>query len=211
MTVEVREVAEGVYAYEQAPGGWCVSNAGIVVGGDGALVVDTLSTIPRARRLAEWVDKLAAGPGRTVVNTHFHGDHAFGNQVFAPGTRIIAHEDMRSAMVTTGLALTGLWPRVDWGEIELRPPNVTFRDRLTLHVGERQVELICVGPAHTDHDVVVWLPEERVLFAGTSSCRASLRSPSSVRWPARWPRSTGWRSWSPRWSSAGTARWRDPR
>lgn len=166
MTAAVHEVADGVYAYEQAPGGWCVSNAGIVVGGDGALVVDTLSTIPRARRLAETVDKLAAGPGRTVVNTHFHGDHAFGNQVFPPGTQIIAHEDMRTAMVTTGLALTGLWPRVDWGEIEVTPPTLTFRDHLTVHVGERRTELLRVGPAHTDHDVVVWLPEERVLFAG---------------------------------------------
>ncbi|MCF1595358.1 MBL fold metallo-hydrolase [Streptomyces muensis] len=166
MTAAVHEVADGVHAYEQAPGGWCVSNAGIVVGGDGALVVDTLSTIPRARRLAETVDKLATGPARTVVNTHFHGDHAFGNQVFPPGTQIIAHEDMRTAMVTTGLALTGLWPRVDWGDIEVTPPTVTFRDHLTVHVGERRAELLRVGPAHTDHDVVVWLPEERVLFAG---------------------------------------------
>lgn len=160
------EVAEDVYAYMQPPGGWCLSNAGLIVGPDGAVVVDTLATESRAQRLRDSVDRMCPSPGRMVVNTHHHGDHNFGNQVFGPSATIFAHEQARTEMAETGLALTALWPQVDWGEIRVVLPTVTFVDRLTVYAGERRVELIHVGPAHTLNDVVVWLPEERVLFAG---------------------------------------------
>lgn len=160
------EVAEDIYAYTQPPGGWCLSNAGVIVGPDSALIVDTLATESRAQRLRESLDGLHPGPGRIVVNTHHHGDHNFGNQVFGPSAIILAHERARTEMAETGLALTTLWPQVEWGEIRLVLPTVTFVDRLTVHVGARRAELIHVGPAHTTNDVVVWLPDQRILFAG---------------------------------------------
>jgi cyclase len=160
------EVAEDIYAYIQPPGGWCLSNAGMIVGPDSALVVDTLATESRAQRLRESLDGLHPGPGRMLVNTHHHGDHNFGNQVFGPSAIIFAHERARTEMAETGLALTTLWPQVAWGEIHVVLPTVTFVDRLTVHVGTRRAELIHVGPAHTTNDVVVWLPDEQVLFAG---------------------------------------------
>lgn len=160
------EVAQDIYAYTQPPGSWCLSNAGVIVGPDGVLVVDTLATQNRARRLRDAVDGLSAGPGRMLVNTHHHGDHVFGNQVFGPSATIFAHERARTEMAETGLALTELWPQVDWGDIRVVLPTVTFADRLTIHIGARRAELIHVGPAHTTNDVVVWLPDERVLFAG---------------------------------------------
>jgi cyclase len=160
------EVAEDIYAYTQPPGGWCLSNAGVIVGPDSALVVDTLATESRAQRLREAIDDLRPGPGRMLVNTHHHGDHIFGNQVFGPSASIFAHERARTEMAETGLALTTLWPQVEWGELHVVLPTVTFADRITIHVGARRAELIHVGPAHTTNDVVVWLPEERVLFAG---------------------------------------------
>src|SRR5262249_46237699 len=94
------------------------------------------------------------------------GDHIFGNQVFGPAATIFAHERARTEIAETGLALTTFWPQVNWGEIQVVLPTVTFADRLTIHVGARRVELIYVGPAHTTNDVVVWLPDERILFAG---------------------------------------------
>jgi len=160
------EVAEDIYAYTQPPGGWCLSNAGVIVGPDSALVVDTLATESRAQRLREALDDLCPGPGRMLVNTHHHGDHIFGNQVFGPSAAIFAHEQARTEMAETGLALTTLWPQVEWGEIHVVLPTVTFVDRITIHVGARRAELIHVGPAHTTNDVVVWLPDEQVLFAG---------------------------------------------
>lgn len=160
------EVAEDVYAYIQPPGGWCLSNAGVIVGPDSALVIDTLATESRAQRLRESVDSMRPGPGRMLVNTHHHGDHNFGNHVFGVSATIFAHERARAEMTETGLALTTLWPEVEWGKIRLVLPAVTFVDRLTIHVGTRRAELIHVGPAHTTNDVVVWLPDEQVLFAG---------------------------------------------
>ena len=163
---ELVEVADGVYAYTQAPGGWCLSNAGVMLGPDGAAVVDTLATESRAAELRSVVDSLAPGPGRTVVNTHHHGDHTFGNHAYGPGAAIVAHERARAEMAETGTALTRLWPDVDWGDVQVTLPTLTFPDRATLHLGDRRAELIHVGPAHTTNDVVVWLPDERVLFAG---------------------------------------------
>lgn len=161
------EIAEHVYAYVQPDGGWCVNNSGLLAGGSTALVIDTAATESRALRLRETADSLlAGGAARIVVNTHFHGDHVFGNHVFGPAVTVVAHEDTRSAMAETGLAMTGLWPHVAWGDVRVTLPTVTFRDRLDLHIGDTPVELLHVGPAHTAGDAVVWLPRQRVLFAG---------------------------------------------
>ncbi|MGW7416039.1 MBL fold metallo-hydrolase [Streptomyces sp. NPDC054863] len=163
---EVTEVAEGVHAFVQAPGGWCLNNAGVIVSEGQSALVDTAATETRARHLREAA--LARNPAapRSVVNTHFHGDHAFGNFLF-PEALVLGHERTRSEMIAAGLHLTGMWPDVEWGDIELTPPQVTYREGLTLHVGAVRAELVHIGPrAHTSNDTVVWLPEQRVLFTG---------------------------------------------
>ncbi|MFH9015684.1 MBL fold metallo-hydrolase [Streptomyces sp. NPDC017943] len=164
---ELTEVADGVHAFVQPDGGWCLNNAGLVAGDDGrAVLVDTAATQTRARRLREEVLRVTGTPPRTLVNTHFHGDHTFGNHLF-PEAVVVAHERTRSDMAAAGLHLTSLWPDVCWGDIELALPEVTFRDALTLHAGSVRVELLHLGPAaHTTNDTAVWLPERRVLFTG---------------------------------------------
>ncbi|MER7133286.1 MBL fold metallo-hydrolase [Streptosporangium saharense] len=163
---ELVEVAKGVHAYLQPDGGWCLNNAGVITTPDGAVVVDTAATERRALALRDAVDSVAGGARRLVVNTHFHGDHVFGNAVFGPEATVVSHEGTRAEIAETGLALTGLWPDVTWGDVSVVLPDVTYTDRLTVHAGGRRIELISAGPAHTRHDTVVWLPEERVLFAG---------------------------------------------
>ncbi|MFZ3572552.1 MBL fold metallo-hydrolase [Streptomyces sp. BH097] len=163
---KLTELAEDVYAYVQPPGGWCVSNAGVIAGSDGAVVVDTLATLRRAGRLAACVDGLGVGPRRTLVNTHHHGDHTFGNSLYGTAAEVIVHERAVAELIETGLALTRLWPDVEWGEVEVARPTLTFADQIELTVGERRLELCYVGPAHTTNDIVVWLPDSRVLFAG---------------------------------------------
>ncbi|MFY4723620.1 MBL fold metallo-hydrolase [Streptomyces sp. LaBMicrA B280] len=160
------EVGDGVHAYVQPDGGWCVNNAGLVVGDGGeSLLVDTAATELRARLLRTEVLRRSGAPPRTVVNTHFHGDHTFGNSHF-PEALIIAHERTRTEMAAAGLHLTGLWPDVRWGELQLTLPQLTYRDALTVHVGGVRVDLIHLGPAHTAADTAVWLPDRRVLFTG---------------------------------------------
>ena len=161
----VTEIAEGVHAYLQLPGGWCLNNAGILVSGGQSALVDTTATEARARHLRATALQLNPAAPRAVVTTHFHGDHAFGNFVF-PEAVVIGHERTRTEMMAAGLHLTGLWPNVEWGGIELAPPTVTYRDRLTLQVGAIRADLEHVGPAHTSNDTVVWLPGQKVLFTG---------------------------------------------
>ncbi|WP_117210688.1 MBL fold metallo-hydrolase [Allorhizocola rhizosphaerae] len=162
----LQTLAPGVFAYVQPDGGWCVNNAGIIAGPETTVVIDTAATERRSKQLKQAVATVAPNGANLVVNTHFHGDHVFGNAQFAPGAVIVAHERCRSEMIEAGLGLTNLWPDVEWGEIVLTPPVLTFEDRLTIHNGDRRIELIHVGPAHTTNDIVIWVPDERILFAG---------------------------------------------
>ncbi|MEV7088434.1 MBL fold metallo-hydrolase [Streptomyces sp. NPDC093085] len=161
----LQEVADGVFVCVRPDGGWCLNNSGLIVSGGQAALVDTAATEPRARRLRAAVLDTAGVAPRTVVSTHSHGDHTFGNHVF-PEAVVVGQERARAEMALAGLHLTGLWPEVEWGEVRLVLPEVTFAERLTLHVGSTVAELIHPGPAHTAGDTVVWLPGEQVLFTG---------------------------------------------
>ncbi|WP_019070487.1 MBL fold metallo-hydrolase [Streptomyces hokutonensis] len=161
----LEEVADGIFAHLQPDGGWCLNNAGLIVSRGRSALVDTAATEARARALREAVLGVTPTPPRTVINTHSHGDHTFGNFLF-PEAVVVGHERTRTEMDTVGLHLTGLWPDVCWGGVEVVLPEVTFRERLTLHIGGTTAELLCLGPAHTAADTVVWLPAQRVLFTG---------------------------------------------
>ncbi|HEU5473629.1 MAG TPA: MBL fold metallo-hydrolase [Actinophytocola sp.] len=159
-------VAPGVFAYLQEHAGWCVNNSGAVVRADGTMVIDTCATQARTEAQLAAVRALAAPPIDYLINTHFHGDHVFGGCFFPADTRVVAHAETARELAQSGLGLTGLWPDVGWGQVSVRLPDITYDTRLVLDDGYRSVELIHVGPAHTRGDTVVWLPEERVLFAG---------------------------------------------
>ncbi len=163
---DLEPLADGVYAYVQPDGGWCLNNAGVVVRGDDILVVDTAATERRARALRAALGRVAAVAPRLVVNTHFHGDHTFGNRIVGPDATVVAHHGTRSEMAATGLGLQRLWPNVDWGAVDIRLPHVTYRGELALYAGDLRVDLFHPGPAHTGGDTVAWIPEHEVLFAG---------------------------------------------
>lgn len=159
------EVADGILAFVQLDGSWGLNNAGVLVGRTGVTLIDTTFTEARARQLAESVRRATTLPIRTLINTHHHGDHTHGNFVF-PEATIIAHERCRQAVIATGLETTKFFPGVEWGAIEIVPPFVTFEDRLNVYVDDVRLELISVGPAHTTNDIVAWIPQHRILFAG---------------------------------------------
>jgi cyclase len=163
----VEEVADGIFAYLQLHGQWGLNNAAFITAGDSVTLVDTCFTERRSRALADAVRHTAGDrPVRTLVNTHHHGDHTHGNYIFGPGVTIVGHEKCREEVIAAGLSTTALWPDVDWGEIVVTPPTVTFDERLTLYAGDLELQLIYVGPAHTTNDILVWLPGRRTLIAG---------------------------------------------
>lgn len=160
------EVAPGVFATVHPDGSWGLSNAGFVTDPAGVAVVDTFLTEGRTRRFREEIERRTGrAEVRYLVNTHYHCDHTFGNSLFE-GATVIAHPRCGERMVATGLAPTERDPFVPWGDITISPPTLTFEGRLQLALGDTAIEVIQVGPAHTDHDVVVWLPQTRVLFTG---------------------------------------------
>lgn len=165
------EIGDGVHAWVQSDGTWWINNAGAVRGRDGVALVDTCATRKRTERFLAAVREVAgAAPIRFAVNTHLHGDHCYGNALLPAETAIVGHEKTRAGLLAdTLLTVTPpVWsPTPDFGVASVRAPNVVVHDRLTLHLGEHRIELRHPGhPAHTEGDVVAWLPDSGVLFAG---------------------------------------------
>lgn len=161
------EVSEDVYAYVQHDGSWWINNTGFLVGSRGVVSVDACSTEARTRAFQETIAQVSDQPVRTLVNTHHHGDHTFGNFLF-PGATIVGQDRSRAALQAWGLPRAApYWTDVEWGEVELAPPFLTFDESVTVYVDELRCEVRHLGlPAHTDNDAVVWLPERKVLFSG---------------------------------------------
>jgi cyclase len=162
----VQSLSDRVHAYIQPDGGWCLNNAGIVLGDGQVLLVDTTATTARTEALREAARKLQDAPVRIVVNTHHHGDHTHGNYVFAPTARIIANERCAPEVVAQDRLVQQLWPEVEWGPIEISPPTEGFATEQTVDFDGTEVRLVPVPPAHTTNDTVAWFPAERVLFTG---------------------------------------------
>ena len=163
----MREVAEGVFAYIQPDGSRWINNTGFLTGGRTVLSVDTCATERRTRTYLATIEEIAGQVPQVVVNTHHHGDHTNGNCLL-PFATVVGHARCREEMLRTGIpGAEGPFEPVEWGELSLAPPFVTFESRLDLFVDELKVELIhLTTAAHTNNDVVAWIPEHRVLFSG---------------------------------------------
>ena len=182
----LHEVADGVWAYLQPDGGWGWSNAGLVTGGgDSSLLVDTLFDLRLTAEMLEAMRRTTASAERiaTVVNTHANGDHCYGNALVAESEIISSArcaQEMEhlppSAMAAMVRSAPSLGPAGDFlarifapfsfDDVPLTLPSRTFEGRLDLKVGNRPVSLIEVGPAHTAGDLVVYLPEDGIVFTG---------------------------------------------
>jgi cyclase len=161
------EVADGFFAYTQADGSWWINNTGFAVGSRGVIGVDACSTQARTTAYLAAIRSVTDRPVTTVVNTHHHGDHTFGNYLF-DGATIVAHENAREAMRAWGSPRSApFWTDVEWGDVELVLPFLTFRDRVTLWVDDTELQVVHVGTAaHTTNDSLVWVPEQRLLYSG---------------------------------------------
>ena len=172
----LQRLAEGVYAY-LGPNqpvlpenrGW-INNAGVVVGRDAVMVVDTLFTHALARELLAAVRQVTDKPIRYVVNTHWHPDHQFGNGVFSPPARVFAHPQTREEMARRGERLVESFrkrfPFLPLEGLTMVLPTDLVDGERTVDLGGRTVRLIHLGKGHTAGDLVVLVPDARVLFAG---------------------------------------------
>jgi cyclase len=185
--MELRQISRDVYACLQQDRGLGYSNSGLVNLG-GGLVVDTFWDLPHTREMIRLYDDVWDGPARRVVNSHANGDHCWGNQLF-PDAEIIAHRLCAEQFGTENSAVLRLMqsrtespsgadasPAARWmaeqlaewdfSGIEPLAPNHVIDDRLDLDLDGTLVSVLYVGPAHTEGDVIVHLPEHGVVFAG---------------------------------------------
>ena len=142
------------------------------MGDDHVLIVDSLGAPLHAKAFIAAIRReVPTKPFGRLVLTHHHGDHIEGNQYFAPPAEIVGHEYCREAMLAAPPPRQPKWEkREGWADgtedHRILPPVTTLTDKLTYHYGNMVVELIANAPAHTWGDVMVYLPQSKVLFAG---------------------------------------------
>ena len=172
---EVRTVAPDVYFHEGDIKGKGHCNNGWVVFQDYVLVID--ANFPSgAREIIPKIRALTSKPIRFAFDTHHHGDHAYGNQVWVDeGAIPVAHTGVVEEMKKYEPALFGGGPgrwedtakqREDVRTSKLKAPSVLFPDTLIFDDGVHRVELHHFGVAHTHGDGFAWLPKEKILFTG---------------------------------------------
>ena len=180
--MELVTVADGVHAVLTPGLRLGESNSGLI-GSGGGLVVDTFWDLPSTQAMLDLYASVHPDAPRRLVNTHHNGDHCFGNQLLADA-EIIAHRgcaerfgtDAPPELLAALAASEDIAPELepfaealrsfDFSGIELTPPTTVIDDDTTIDLGDRSVELLYVGPAHTEGDVAVWLEEDGVLFTG---------------------------------------------
>lgn len=182
----LKDLGDGLYAYVQGDGSWGWSNSGLITSGRESVMIDTLFTGRLTRDLLDAYRKAtpAASTIDILVNTHSNGDHTFGNHL-VEGARIIGAtacaEEMEERPATLFKQMITNWRdygeigafmheamgvRFDFSDIEHTPPTELFDGKKTLTVGDRRIELIELGPAHTRGDIVAYVPDAKTVFTG---------------------------------------------
>ena len=170
------KVAEGVYSYlddkDPSPATSFGANAGIVIGKDGIVVIDTLISAKKARQFIKDIRAVSKKPIKYVVNTHDHLDHVLGNSAFAKiGATIIAHTDAKAALIKSSDTMLqnaktyGLSDDAMKGTT-IALPSLTFTDAMQIDLGDRRVELMNASPSHSPGSIIVYIPDSKTLFAG---------------------------------------------
>ena len=198
------KVREGIYHAVGTGSLAVVGNSSFIVNDNDVVVVDDHVSPAAAWVLLEEIKEVTNKPVTTVINTHFHFDHAHGNQIFAPNVQIIGHEFTRRMLLSNSIGMplyqnyvTGLPGQIDGlrkriaseadaaakaklqtqlqvaennlasqKELKPTPPNVTLATQMTLYRGSREIQIRFLGRGHTAGDVVVFLPNEKVVMTG---------------------------------------------
>ena len=181
----LEDLGDGLFAWMQPDGSWGYSNAGLVTDGDQSLLVDTLFDLPLTESMLVAMRDVSPAAHKidTLVNTHANGDHTYGNQLVKDAviiaskssalemtevTPAVMAEMMRHAdeLGETGVYLKRIFGAFDFESITSTLPTQTFENEHVHHVGDKEVRLIEVGPAHTRGDVLVHVPGADTNYTG---------------------------------------------
>jgi glyoxylase-like metal-dependent hydrolase (beta-lactamase superfamily II) len=160
-TPGLREIKPGYYVYlhtDNAPGVSSTFNSGIIVTGDGVLVIDALGSEVIARQVRQAVSRVTSKPIRLLVSCTHHNPFAGGNAVYADTFRI-GHENYRTDLLKL-LKSEGVSEEVQKKKL----PDETYSERLTLYLGGKEIQIMHIGRAHTRGDTIVFVPEDRIAY-----------------------------------------------
>jgi glyoxylase-like metal-dependent hydrolase (beta-lactamase superfamily II) len=185
-TKGLHDLGNGCFAWLQPDGSWGFSNAGLVEDSGQTLLVDTLFDLKLTREMLHAM-RAAVPAARTIgrlVNTHSNGDHTFGNQLVKEAEIIASRacaEEMKERPAEELANMERNWRalgpggaflheamgrKFKWDDVVNTLPTRTFDDALKLAVGDKEVLLKVVGPAHTRGDLLVHVPNDRTVFTG---------------------------------------------
>jgi cyclase len=182
----LHDLGSGSFAWLVPDGSWGYSNAGLIVDGDDSLLVDTLFDLKSTREMLSAMRSKVPQAAHidTLVNTHANGDHTFGNQLVADariiGTRACVAEMLERPPEFLRERMNGwkqlgeagafmhevMGSRFDFSGVVNVPPSDAFEGAMSLRVGSKEVQLLEVGPAHTHGDLLVYVPQDRIVFSG---------------------------------------------
>jgi len=171
---QIKKIKDGIYVYV---GKNLNSNCGIVLTQEGVVLIDSGHNPTDSRAIRDAVKKLTPMPVRFLIDTEPHPDHTTGHFIFSPPATIIAAAGAGESMKARDKADPDRNRKLAESSPEMRAafegygmvlPHVEYRDKMTLHVGERTFELYYMKNVHSEADSAVWLPRERVLFSASA-------------------------------------------
>src|SRR2546428_4535629 len=152
-TGTLRQIIPGHYVYSSS-----TYNSGIIVTSEGVVVLDALNSEAIARAEREAIASTIRQPVRVLVSSTFHNNYSKGNVAYADVLKV-GHENYRTDL----LALMQR-QKVPAEEQTARLPNQTFRDRMTLYQGGKEIQILYVGRAHTRGDSIIFVPQDRIVY-----------------------------------------------
>ncbi|WP_208349126.1 MBL fold metallo-hydrolase [Pseudaestuariivita rosea] len=166
--ISFTEVGEGLYAFT-AQGD---PNSGVIIGDDSVMVVEAQATPRLARKVIDCIRGVTDKPITHLALTHYHAVRVLGASAYG-APQVIMSDKARAMVVERGAedwaSEFERFPRLFQGHEEipgLTWPTTTFSDRMTVYLGNRKVEIMHLGRAHTAGDAVIWVPDAEVMFTG---------------------------------------------
>jgi cyclase len=154
--IKVQKVQGTVYMLTGSGG-----NIGVSVGDDGIVIVDD-EFAPLAPKIKEALKSISTKPIKFILNTHYHGDHTGGNEVFAKDAPIIAHDNVRSRLAAGTKVMGRETPPAPKAAL----PIITFNDTATIHVNGEDIKAVHFPHGHTDSDAVIFFTKSNVVHMG---------------------------------------------
>jgi glyoxylase-like metal-dependent hydrolase (beta-lactamase superfamily II) len=168
---EFRRLANDVYAFLQPPL-ICYSSVGVIIGDRDVIVVDSLTNAVMTQSLLAEIRCVTEKPIRFLINTHSHFDHVYTNHLFPQAIVISTHRGREETRANHQVQskhdalFARLFPDVDLAGGCYTPQEMSFNGSLTLYQGDREIRVLELGVGHSESDVVVHLPGEKIVFCG---------------------------------------------